>query len=134
MQCKRSVAIWLSRQPEHPLFESVVGQNADVFANYHSKMVANVVSHVSTLWGGICPTARLAAHNLGNYPAIEAKKWYINTCVFMYRIPLFTLSPLFLLLVLHFWSCSPHKWCTCCRPQYGMGRVLTLCHPRFGHS
>ena len=36
----RSATIWASRLPEHPLFESLVGQIPDVFANYHSKAVA----------------------------------------------------------------------------------------------
>jgi hypothetical protein len=31
---------------EHPLSESVVGQSLNVFANCHSKVVANVVLHV----------------------------------------------------------------------------------------
>ena len=36
---------------EHPLFESVVGQSPDVFTTYDSRMVANMVLHVSTQWG-----------------------------------------------------------------------------------
>ena len=51
MQCTRSATILLGRQPEHPSFESMVEQSRQLFTNYHSKMVANVVLHVSTLWG-----------------------------------------------------------------------------------